>query len=163
MDLAQSQERRRAVSPSKNPSKDSPISRKRASPKAALSTSVSPPPESEKSLQVATMAVTAPSKLNGHIMLFRGGDLDRLQMIYDESAGRLEIAPTMGTCGDFSGPEKGLAQWARQRETVDRHAQRAKHKIKIYATGVLQISIPNTFIKRLSVLYLWFERCSIDP
>lgn len=159
--------RRKAGSISSIPTQPSPSSRKSrpslpalpASPESPIS-----PPHHEVELEleqqqtskpeVATVS-EAPMKLDGHVMIWRGGRREWNIPFYNESTGEISIPAVSMLPGDFAG-DRRLAYFTPQRETADRYAQWAKNKGPNAEVVIIQIAVPNSFVEALSREYLWF-------
>jgi hypothetical protein len=114
--------------------------------------------QEEPSSAVATVPET-PLHQDGHVMLWRAGDIIKHQAFYNEATGRLDLDAISTFPGNFSGNVR-LAYFTPQRETADRYATWYKHKAPQSGITIAQIPVPYRFVESLKAKYLWFDQNS---
>ncbi|KAF2232670.1 hypothetical protein EV356DRAFT_504930 [Viridothelium virens] len=138
---------------SKTPLTDDPTCRKRGSSLSAPSQTVLQQTYSDNPQQF--------SRDSERTMLFWAKDIEQCESVYNEQTGEIDLDPSCYCSGGFSGGRKVLSYWTSQRELADRYAQWAKYRSPDSGIGIIQIAPPNSWIKQLSPLYLWYDGCSI--
>ena len=105
---------------------------------------------------LAVTATNPPQELDMCTTIWRAGSRLKCEAFYDEMTQRIEMRAIHTTSGDFNGISK-VGYWTPQKETADRYAQWAKHKCDISEIAILQVSVPDSLTRTLSVGYLWFS------
>ncbi|KAI9786809.1 MAG: hypothetical protein M1839_005040 [Geoglossum umbratile] len=95
-----------------------------------------------------------PFDLPYHSMIWRAGDRGRSEAFYNQVTQEIDLSAISTMPGDFSGFQK-LAYWTPQKETADRYAQWTKHKVPDSEIVMVQVAIPESLLKGLTVYYLW--------
>lgn len=92
-------------------------------------------------------AVKAPLTMKGHTMLWRADSRSRIKYFYIGKDINLEAIES--SCGDFSYKEP-LTYWTPQKETAERYAEWARHRQRIADIELIQVAVPDAFMKTLS-------------
>lgn len=101
-------------------------------------------------------AVEAPLRLEGHTMIWRAGTKTKGEAFYDSCTQKINLLAISRIPGDFSASNK-VVYFTIQKETADRYAQWAKHKSEVSELAIVQVAVPETMIRSLSVKYLWSD------
>ncbi|KAF2142645.1 uncharacterized protein K452DRAFT_318231 [Aplosporella prunicola CBS 121167] len=92
----------------------------------------------------------------GHHVVWWAGDKSQAARFYEHETGKINLASISTAPGDFSGTFR-TAYFTPQRETADRYACWRKHKQPISEIAVIQVAVPDDFIRSLSTQYLWLK------
>jgi hypothetical protein len=87
-------------------------------------------------------------------MIWRAGDRGRSEAFYNQVTQEIDLSAISTMPGDFSSFQK-LAYWTPEKETADRYTQWTKHKVPDSEIVMMQVAIPESLLKTLTVYYLW--------
>ncbi|EEP77351.1 predicted protein [Uncinocarpus reesii 1704] len=110
--------------------------------------------ESASAPAPASTAQGAPLALDRCTMIWRACSRSSAEEFTNTDPSYLNLNPMSSAPGDFSGYTR-LASWTPQKETADRYATWLRYKVPIAEIAIIQVAIPETLIKSLSVAYLW--------
>ncbi|KAL1634687.1 hypothetical protein SLS56_002089 [Neofusicoccum ribis] len=91
----------------------------------------------------------------GHHMIWHVCDKAKAARFYDPITHAVSLSAVRVCPGDFSGTVV-VGYFTPQKETADRYACWRKHKQHISDIRIIQIAVPDLFIKSISVHYLWY-------
>lgn len=106
--------------------------------------------------EVAT-SIGAPSAMELHTSIWRSGSRLKAQAFYNEVTGAIDPAAMITSPGDFNLSQRSIAYWTPQRETALRYAKWARYKNPVVDIALIQVSVPEALMRRLTVSHIWFS------
>lgn len=101
------------------------------------------------------LATIASATLVGHTILWRSVHIRRAESFYNVSTQAIDLFAMSSIPGDFNA-EKQVTYFTPQKETADRYAQWAKHKIPLVEMAMVQVAVSETLTNTLDTKFLWF-------
>ena len=104
---------------------------------------------------VATITIGLIDAL-GCTMLWRASLRWKAAEFYDSVTQTINLNAMVCRPGDFNFT-RSVVYWTPQKETADRYAAFYKHKARNEDIVIIQIAVPETFIRTLTIRYLWID------
>lgn len=104
--------------------------------------------------KIAT-STEAPMAIDLHTMIWRASGMENAKALCNSGGQHLDLISTGSAPGDFDATARKV-YFTPQRETANRYAKWLKHKLPISDIAIVQIAVPETLLRSLSVNYLWY-------